>query len=94
MDELTRLKWIAFARNFVLLTLAIIGGYWINGDKYRFEWAPMDTVATGAFIVLLSWLLLPGFRLDEAHLEDPSNSLALRLGKAAKRGLRRLKVLH
>jgi hypothetical protein len=92
MDELTRLKWTAFARNVVLLTLAIIGGYWIGGDKYRFEWALMDTIATGGFILLLSWLLLPNFGLRDGHLDDASNSFALRLGKAAKRGLRRLKL--
>jgi hypothetical protein len=93
MDELSRLKWTAFARNVVLLTLAVIGGYWIGGDKYRFEWAPMDTIATGGFILLLSWLLLPDFRLDDGHFNEATESLALRWGKAAKRTLRRLQRL-
>lgn len=91
MDELSRLKWTAFARNVVLLTLAVAGGYWIGGDKYRFEWAPMDTIATGVFILLLSWLLLPNFGLRDGHLNDTGDGFALRLGKAAKRGLRLLK---
>lgn len=93
MDELTRLKWTLFARNVVLLTAGIVSAYWMRGDLYRFDWAPMDTVATTAFILLLSWLLLPNFRLDDGHLDDTGNSFALRAGKATKRTLRRLKSL-
>lgn len=82
-----------FARNVVLLTIAITATYYFNGDRYHFTWDWSATVMTTIFILLLSWCLVPSFSLDEAHLEDPSNSLALRLGKATKRGLRRLKVL-
>jgi hypothetical protein len=92
LDETSRLKWTLFARNVVLLTLAIIGGYWIGGDRYHFTFGPMDYLATGAFILLLSWLLLPNIRLNGSHLDDASDGFALRLGKATKRGLRRLKL--
>lgn len=79
-----------FARNVVLLTIVIVAGYSLS-DKYRFEWAPADYIATAAFVLLLSWLLLP--RLDNRHFDDAPDGVALRLGKAAKRGLRRLKSL-
>lgn len=92
MKETTRITCALFARNVVLFTAGITAGYWISGDKYRFEWEPMDTIATGVFILLLSWLLLPRFRLDDSHLDDSTNSFALRLGKLTKRSLRRLKL--
>ena len=79
-----------FARNVVLLTIVIVAGYSLS-DKYRFEWAPADYIATAAFVLLLSWLLLP--RVDDRHLDNAPNGFALRLGKATKRGLGRLKGL-
>lgn len=91
MDELRRVRIGIFARNVVLLTIAITATYYFNGDRYHFTWDWSATVMTTIFILLLSWCLTPSLRLDDAHLDDPSNSLALRLGKAAKRGLRRLK---
>lgn len=93
MDELRRLKFTIFARNAFLLTIAITAGYWLGGDRYHFSFAPADYVATGVFIALLSWLLLPNFRLDDGHLENAPDSFALRLGKLTKRTTRRLKRL-
>lgn len=93
MEEITRLKWTLFARNAALLTLALVGGYWLGGEKYHFERDWSAYLMNGLFVILLSWLLLPNFRLDDGHLNDTSHGFALRLGKATKRCLRRLKSL-
>ena len=47
-ERLERLRGIMiglFARNVVLLTIVIVAGYSLS-DKYHFEWAPADYIAT------------------------------------------------
>lgn len=92
MDEIRRLKITIFARNVVLLTVAIAAGYWLGGDRYHWQWVPEAIIPTAIFILLLSWLLTPSLRLDDSHLDDAGDGFALRLGKLTKRCLRRLKL--
>lgn len=89
--DLRAAKFGLFARLVVIFTLVIVSGYSFS-DKYRFEWDWADYLATAGFILLLSWLLVPSTRLDDGHLDDTTDSFALRLGKATKRCLRRLKL--
>lgn len=90
--EMRRVRIGIFARNVVLLTIAITATYYFHGDRYHFEWDWSATVMTTIFILLLSWCLTPSLRLDDGHLDDAGDSFALRVGKATKRGLRRLKI--
>jgi hypothetical protein len=87
--DLREIKFGLFARNVVLLTIAVV--YLAYTGPYYVTYELPDYLATAVFVLLLSWCLVPNLRLD-GHLEDPSNSFALRLGKATKRGLRRLKL--
>lgn len=88
-DELRRARIGIFAGIVVMLTIAIV--YRANTGPYygTYEWA--DYAATAIFILLFGWCLTPNLRLD-GHLDDAGNSFALRLGKATKHGLRRLKI--
>jgi hypothetical protein len=88
---LRAVKFGIFARNVVLLTIAVV--FFAYTGPYYFEYAAADILATAAFVLLLSWCLTPSLRLDNGRLDDTGNSFALRLGKATKRGLRRLKGL-
>lgn len=90
--DLRAAKFGLFCSNAVLLSAALAYGYWAGGDRYHFEWDWSATVTHVLFVALLSWMLIPSTRLDDGHLDDTGNSFALRLGKATKRCLRRLKL--
>lgn len=86
------IKFGLFCSSCVLLTISII---WLaNTGPYYGTYELPDYIATGVFVALLSWLLLPDIRLDRGHLDDPGNGFALRLGKATKRCLSLLKRLR
>lgn len=89
--DLRAVKFGIFARNAVLLTITAV--YFAYTGPYYVTYEAADIFATAAFVLLLSWCLTPSLRLDDGSLDDTSNGFALRLGKATKRGLRRLKGL-
>lgn len=92
MEEpnLRAIKFGIFARFFVLLSIALV--YKILMDHTRPDISGADIAALTTFVLLLSWLLTPRLRVDDGHLDDTGDGFALRLGKAAKRGLRLLKL--
>jgi hypothetical protein len=90
-DDPRSIRFGLFARFAVLLAIAVI--YKASTGPYYGTYEVADIIATVIFILLLSWCLTPSLRLDNGGLEEPGNSLALRLGKATKRGLRFLKRL-